>query len=77
MKHKLTLLILCLFSTLSLEAQTDRALISGKLLDNTTKTPVEQAAIRVLSLPDSTFVPESQVKKTALFPFQVLKKDAM
>ncbi|SHF47073.1 Carboxypeptidase regulatory-like domain-containing protein [Bacteroides luti] len=74
MKHKLTLLILCLFSTLSLEAQTDRALISGKLLDNTTKTPVEQAAIRVLSLPDSTFVTGVSSKKDGSFSISSLKK---
>ena len=74
MKHKLTLLILCLFSTLSLEAQSDRALVSGKLLDNTTKTPVEQAAIRVLSLPDSTFVTGVSSKKDGSFSISSLKK---
>lgn len=74
MKHKLTLLILCLFSTLSLEAQTERALVSGKLLDNTTKTPVEQAAIRVLSLPDSTFVTGVSSKKDGSFSISGLKK---
>jgi len=74
MKHKLTLLMLCLFSVLSLEAQTNRASVSGKILDNTTKAPVEQAAIRVLSLPDSTFVTGISSKKDGSFSVLNLKK---
>jgi len=74
MKHKLTLLMLCLFSVLSVQAQTNRASVSGKILDNTTKTPVEQAAIRVLSLPDSTFVTGISSKKDGSFSIPSLKK---
>lgn len=74
MKHKLTLLMLCLFSVLSLEAQTNRALVTGKVIDNTTKTPVEQAAIRVLSLPDSSFVTGISSKKDGSFAIASLKK---
>jgi len=77
MKHKFTLLMLCLFSVLSLEAQTNRASVAGKVIDNTTKSPVEQAAIRVLSLPDSTFVTGISSKKMVLFLFQALKEAAM
>ncbi len=74
MKHKLTLLMLCLFSILSMEAQTNRASVAGKVIDNTTKTQVEQAAIRVLSLPDSTFVTGTSSKKDGSFSILSLKK---
>jgi len=74
MKHKFTLLVLCLFSILSLKAQTGRTLVTGKVIDNTTKTPVEQAAIRILSLPDSAFVTGVSSKKDGSFSVSNLKK---
>lgn len=73
MKHKLILLILCLFSIFSLGAQTNRASVSGKIIDNITKTPVEQAAVRLLSLPDSSFVTGVSSKKNGSFSISGLK----
>ncbi|BEH00424.1 outer membrane beta-barrel protein [Bacteroides sedimenti] len=74
MKHKFTLLISCFFCVLSLEAQTNRASVTGKIVDESTKIPVEQAAVRVLSLPDSTFVTGVSSKKDGSFSIASLKK---
>lgn len=37
-------------------AQSNNGAISGTIIDNDTKTPIEQATVQLLSLPDSTYI---------------------
>lgn len=74
MRYKLLGLIAILFCTLSGSAQTKQASVSGKVFDGVTKTPIEQASIRVVTLPDSTFVTGVSTGKSGAFSISNLKK---
>lgn len=71
MKTFLTLLIL-LFVITGLSAQNKaKVTITGIVLDNTSKEPVEQAGIRVLNARDSSYVSGSATNASGKFSLQV------
>lgn len=74
MKHKLIGLIALLSCIFTLNAQTKQPSVLGKVIDATTKTVVEQASVRIVSLPDSAFVTGVSTNKTGNFSIATLKK---
>lgn len=54
MKKSAIWMVLLLLCTLSTFAQNNLITVSGRVIDNDTKEPVELAAVQLLSLPDST-----------------------
>lgn len=74
MKYNIIGLVTFFFCILSVGAQTKHTSISGKVIDGTTKTSVEQAAVRIVSLPDSAFVTGVSTNKNGTFSVSNLKK---
>jgi len=73
MKNLLTLAIFMFLAITSLHAQNSNTGLSGSLFDSKTKTPIEQAAIQLLSLPDSSFVTGTSSARTGFFSIPKIK----
>ncbi len=66
-------MVLTLIGTLSALAQDKIVTVSGKLIENDTKEPVEMAAVQLLSLPDSTQVTGVISQKQGFFTLPKVK----
>lgn len=74
MKYKIIGLIVSFFCTIFVSAQIKQNTVWGKVQDYVTKMPIEQASVRVVSLPDSTFVTGVSTNKSGAFSISNLKK---
>lgn len=70
---KITVLFLCLITVTAVMAQAGRISISGKVIDAEDKSPIAQATVQMLSLPDSTFVTGEASTNQGIFKFPNLK----
>lgn len=61
------LLLACTCTTLSFAQNTKRVTLTGTVIDGSDKTPVGQATVRLLSLPDSTMVTGNVTNNNGVF----------
>ena len=74
-KLVLLLLLVCTCATLSWAQSGKRITVTGSVIDGDDKSPVGQATVQLLSLPDSTMVVGKALKhRDGILPLQILIK---